>query len=322
MQKSISIVIPNYNGEQLLKENLPSLIIAIEAVEDAEIIVTDDCSSDNSCSFIEQNYEQILLIRNEENVGFAGNTNRGIFRATKELVLVLNTDVTLQADYFQHQWKYFTNASTFSVMGAIRSEDKLRLIDGAKFPDYGFGRINTTKNFTVNNKASYTFFSSGANAMFDRRKLQFLGGFLELFNPYYKEDAELGIRAWRMGWKSYFEPNSICFHASSATIKKEIAREVFVVNKRNKWLLHQLHLNGLELFWFELRLKLAVAYYSLANKRDYLHAYEQFRSKHQAVLKAKKSIVRQQEENDVALELKEIVQEIKKSLSRLKVKIF
>ncbi len=253
MNKSISVVIPNYNGEELLKTNIPYLINALETseIKDYEIIVSDDASSDNSVSFIKNNYPQIILIENKINKGFAGNTNSGIKAAQKDLVFILNSDVQLTEKYFIPLLKYFDDDLTFGVMSKIISLTNEKIQDGAKFPDYYFANITSTKNYIVENrKTLFTFFLSGANALVDRKKLIELGYFKEIFNPYYAEDVDLGLTAWKFGYKLYYDDSTYCKHPNSETIKKESSDKVKLVSKRNKIFLHYLHLNGFELFFY------------------------------------------------------------------------
>jgi glycosyltransferase involved in cell wall biosynthesis len=68
-RKSISVVIPNYNGKHLLERNLPSVYKALNNTKiDFEIIIVDDFSTDNSTIFITQNYPLVNLITNEKKV--------------------------------------------------------------------------------------------------------------------------------------------------------------------------------------------------------------------------------------------------------------
>ena len=53
----------------------------------------------------------------------------------------------------------------------------------------------------------------------DTKKLKDIGGFDEIFSPFYCEDFELGLRAWRLGWKCYYDPKSYCIHDHSSTTK-------------------------------------------------------------------------------------------------------
>ncbi|MDO8991890.1 MAG: glycosyltransferase, partial [Daejeonella sp.] len=119
-RKSISVVIPNYNGRHLLERNLPSVYEALNnAKTDFEIIITDDCSTDSSVAFIRQNYPLVRLIINDKNQGFSVSCNKGITLAEKDLVLLLNTDIELNKDYFESQFKYFELPDTFGVMSKI-----------------------------------------------------------------------------------------------------------------------------------------------------------------------------------------------------------
>ena len=123
-KKSISIIIPNYNGTQLLKQYLPFTIAAIEAEGVTyEIIVVDDASTDDSVVFLQAEYPNIKVIINPINSGFSYTCNRGIEAAACELILLLNSDVKLTPDYFSSQWKYFASPDTFGVMGRIIDMD-------------------------------------------------------------------------------------------------------------------------------------------------------------------------------------------------------
>ena len=81
---ALSVILPNYNGRQLLQRNLPSLFTALKGLEH-EVIVVDDCSGDDSVSFLQQHYPQITLIQNPHNLGFSATCNAGIKAATKAL---------------------------------------------------------------------------------------------------------------------------------------------------------------------------------------------------------------------------------------------
>ncbi|MCS6796844.1 MAG: hypothetical protein NZ516_12890 [Raineya sp.] len=87
-----------------------------------------------------------------------------------------------------------------------------------------------------------------------QKKLVELGGFNELFSPYYGEDLDLGITAWRAGYKIYYEPQAICRHQTSSTIKKESPAKVQIIAKCNKFILHYLHFEGISLWVYFLKL--------------------------------------------------------------------
>lgn len=254
-RKSISVVIPNYNGRQLLEQNLPSVHEALNNAEtDFEIIITDDCSTDSSVAFIRQNYPLVRLIINDKNQGFSASCNRGIEIAEKDLILLLNTDIELNKDFFESQFKYFEFPDTFGVMSKIIGAQNGETQDTARFLKYSGFKIKANNFYHLENEdfLTPTAYLSGANALIDTKKLKDIGGFDEIFSPFYCEDFELGLRAWRLGWKCYYDPKSYCIHDHSSTTKNYRTRNwVKAIFFRNRLFVHAIHLSRTRLvFWF------------------------------------------------------------------------
>ena len=135
MVKGISVIIPNYNGINLFPLTLPTVLEALKnSNRPYEIIVADDCSTDGSVEFLQQNYPEIKIVLNTMNSGFSVTTNNGVAAAIYDKVLLLNSDVKLTPDYFLHQYKYFEKTDTFGVMGRIIGWADLTIQDGAKYP--------------------------------------------------------------------------------------------------------------------------------------------------------------------------------------------
>ena len=253
-KKSISIIIPNYNGKQLLEEYLPYTFEVIRnAGVEFQVIIIDDCSKDDSVEFIKTSFPEVKLLINDINKGFSYSCNRGIEVAENELILLLNSDVKLCTNYFDEQFKYFAQPDTFGVMGRIIDMDGDRIQDTARVPKFHGFKIKTEFYYTLNPQdKNYSFYLSGANALIDTKKLKDIGGFNELFSPFYGEDLELGLRAWRMGWKCYYEHQAICRHKTSASTSNYKTPEwVKSIYYRNRFFVHAIHLEGLPLvLWF------------------------------------------------------------------------
>lgn len=324
---SISVVIPNYNGKHLLEANLPSVFSALKFAQiNYEVIVVDDASTDDSMMFIEQHYPDVKLLVNQLNKGFSPTINKGVFAAMHELILALNSDVKLTETYFIDQLKYFEAPDTFGVMGKIVGLDGSGIQDGAKYPKTGFKGIKTTINYIPVSEAQEiwlpSFFLSGANALMNREKLWQLGGFDEIYAPYYYEDADLGIRAWRVGWKCYFEPKSVCMHAISSTIGKLKSEKVKIIIERNRIILNHLHLIGTQLRFF--KFWLWIRCFSKLIKGDFTiyKATLLFRKELPLVERSRKNIFELQTKNKKQYTVYDTERFILKKIASIKYRIF
>ena len=312
---SISIVIPNYNGSKIIVETINFAINSLQSshIEDYEIIVSDDASTDDSIAVIEANFNYVIVVKTHWNTGFAGNVNRGISISNKELILLLNTDVHLTEGYFTSLIPLFVNKKVFGVMGAIKDRKTLENQDGAKYPGLILYNIESNKNIMSEKQVLPTFFLSGANALIRTDYLKKMGGLCELFNPYYSEDVELGIRAWRIGWELYFQPNAICFHETSSTIKKLNSQKVKLIAKRNKYILHVLHLPlGLKILYL-VNISVNSLFNLLIGKQVHFKALISFLKIYSKVAKEIKTR-RKSYENQYVLSLFEIRDKIKRLL--------
>jgi len=252
----ISVVIPNYNGEKLFPRTLgPLLSVMKQAQLPFEIFIVDDCSTDNSVNYIENNFPEIKIIRSDVNKGFSSTINRGIFAAQFDLVLLLNSDIILTDGYFEHQLKYFRDKDTFGVMGRVIGWKDDKVQDAARLPEFSGLKMKTSGNYLLKemeDESLYTLYLSGANALVNRKKLLELGGFDEIFSPFYIEDCDLSFRAWRLGWKCYYENQAVCRHKTSSSVKAKNKRDyVEVIYNRNKLFLHAIHIESYLLpLWF------------------------------------------------------------------------
>src|ERR1700683_5126974 len=92
----ISIIIPNYNSEKTISKTLNSIIS--QKMHNFEIIVVDDCSTDNSLQIISQ-YPKVNIIKNNKNHGPAYTRNKGIKNATGDILFFVDSDVYLEKNF-------------------------------------------------------------------------------------------------------------------------------------------------------------------------------------------------------------------------------
>ena len=148
MSKSISVIIPNYNGRHLLEIILPELIHSIERINiPSEIIVADDASSDDSVSYLKLNYPHIIITENSINAGFPVTANKGASIAKNDLLFFLNNDVKLTENYFSDLLKYFDKEDTFGVNGRVVGWNDNNIQDAAKLPYFQGAKLKTSRNY-------------------------------------------------------------------------------------------------------------------------------------------------------------------------------
>ena len=73
----LAIVVLNWNGRKLLEEYIPPLV-AHTPPEQADLVVIDNGSTDDSLAYLQEAFPQVKLVRLFENYGFAGGYNRGL----------------------------------------------------------------------------------------------------------------------------------------------------------------------------------------------------------------------------------------------------
>jgi GT2 family glycosyltransferase len=293
VKKSISVVIPNYNGAHLLEKNLPSVLKALSKSQaDYEIIVPDDCSKDTSIEFLKKNYPQVITLESKVNLGFSGNINRGLRVAKKDLVLVLNSDVSLTEEYFEPHLKYFEDKNVFGVTSAIYDSDTRKIVHSDLFPSQslsGFIRARPVENYNFEYSIPICFMS-GANTLVRRDMLTDLDFFNELYSPYYGEDMDLGFRAFRKGWHTIYDPSIICYHEGSSTIKKHSTKnKIKIISRRNKYIFHEYHLAGFQKAAFHFKLLLDFCFRWLVMDHKFYISFFKFLKLRDKVIQSKRS---------------------------------
>jgi GT2 family glycosyltransferase len=243
MTKSISVVIPNYNGTSLLEQNIPSVATALENTGlPFEIMVIDDASPESPKAMLEEKFPNVRLIVNDKNLGFGGNVNKGVSLALHPLVLILNSDISLTPDYFKSQLAVFDKEDTFAVGGKI-IDTYTGNIEGAWYPFIKKNKFRWKPYILKKDQdVAYTFYVCGGNALVDKEKFMELGGFSAIFHPFYMEDVELSIKAWRTGYKCYYSDLAICNHQKSSTIENHFKQdEITIASRKNFHLIHFMH---------------------------------------------------------------------------------
>jgi O-antigen biosynthesis protein len=235
----ISVVIPSFNGKELLAKYLPSVTGACKryAPGKIELIVVDDASTDGTAQYLKSDFPSIKIVAHDTNKGFARSANDGVYSAAHDIVVLLNNDVELYGDFFAYFAGYFEDDAVFAVRPGLKNSAEDDVIKDSKTSG-GFknGFFEVTK--IAKTESRYAFFAGGGCSAFDKSKFVKLGGFDEIFSPFYFEDVDLSYRAWKAGWKVMYEPKCLAYHRGNTTISK-LYKDNFVdiICERNRYFL-------------------------------------------------------------------------------------
>lgn len=325
----ISVVIPNFNGTALLPEILPALYLALQKSQlPYDIIVSDDCSTDDSIAYLQNNWSEVKIIENKKNRGFAPTINEGIRIAVYPWVLLLNSDVKLEEEYFNCLKRYMYDENCFGVMGRIIGWEDDNIQDGGKYPSVQAFKIKTNRNYLpLSDETSgnwYSMYLSGANALVNREKLLQLKGFDELFAPFYVEDFELSLRAWRMGWSCYYEHQAVCRHRISVTIKSSRKKQfIKTIYNRNKFFLHAIHLQGIFCFLWYMQLAMELIFRLLTGQIFFFYSVIDFILKIDEVNNSRKRLSElAASQKHKLLSVSQVMSKIHNSLEKKEIRFF
>src|SRR5208337_2406029 len=123
---SASVVIPTWNGKDLLEKFLPSVVAALAANPANEIVVVDNGSTDGSAEFVRSAFPQVKLLALTTNLGFGGGSNAGFRAASNDIVVLLNNDMRVDVGFLGPLLEGFADSEVFSVSCQIFFSDPAR----------------------------------------------------------------------------------------------------------------------------------------------------------------------------------------------------
>jgi len=237
-QPLVSIIILNWNGHEIIKECLDS--IRKLNYPNFETIVIDNGSTDGSQKYLES-FNEIILIKNNKNLGYAGGNNVGFKIAKGKYVAVINNDVIVDPSWLQLIVNYLEQDENIAAAGGCLK----RFYESSKldclFCYIGYDlmmRECTNKKIYEKikaiNKPVKVISLSGAAIVLRKNILDKLNGFDETLFSYH-EEADLCMRIFLAGYKCIFVPDAIAFHKRSLSFSK-IKETAFYYQTRNRFL--------------------------------------------------------------------------------------
>ena len=247
MGNRIAVVILNFNGAEMLRAFLPSVV---DYSPEAEVIVADNCSTDASAQVMREEFTAVRYIQLEKNYGVADGYNRALAQVEAEYFLLLNSDVEVTQGWLAPMLEYmdshpevaacqpkllsYKNKKEFEYAGACGG-----FIDKYGYP-YCRGRIFDT---VEEDKGQYDsvaelFWATGAALMIRAEDYRAAGGLDGTFFAH-MEEIDLCWRLRSRGRGIVCIPQSCVYHVGGATLNKSNPRKTYLNFRNNLLMLYK-----------------------------------------------------------------------------------
>ena len=244
----LSIVILNWNGSDMMKKYLPTVIKHSE--KDAKVIVADNASSDDSIEMLKRDFPEVDIIALDKNYGFAEGYNQALKKIDSEYYLLLNSDVEVTENWLQPLLKYMDEhqdvAACQPKLLSIYDKDSFEYagasggyIDKLGYP-FCRGRIfdNVEKDNGQYDTVAEISWATGACLMIRSKDYWGVGA---LDGRFFAHNEEIDL-CWRLrlyGHKIVCIPESKVFHVGGGTLPKSNPMKTYLNFRNNLTMLYK-----------------------------------------------------------------------------------
>ena len=236
MEKLVSIITVNCNGEKILESFFNSLLNINNDTFSYEIFFVDNLSKDDSVNFVRTKFPKVKVIENSIN-NYSKAINLGIKNARGQYIAVLSNDTVVEKNWLKELIEIIDQDDKIGVVQSkILFLDKQKInsagveeIKDFHFRDIGFGERDAGKY----NEIRELYYFTGVSFLLKRKCFEAVGEFDEDFLMCL-EDIDYSIRCRDFGWKIFYCPNSIVYHRYQGTASSDLC-EYF--SSRNRLLL-------------------------------------------------------------------------------------
>ena len=247
--KKLSIVILNWNGAEMLRQFLPS-VVAHSKGEGIEVCVADNASTDNSLEVMRQEFSDVRLMLLDKNYGFAEGYNRALAEIDAEYCLLLNSDVEVTDGWLAPMLDYMdVHPEVAACQPKTRSWHRREEFEhagacGGFMDKYGYpfcrGRMMSTVEVDEGQYDTTIpiFWATGAALLVRTADYREAGGLDSRFFAH-MEEIDLCWRLRSRGRGIVCIPQSVVYHVGGATLNKENPRKTYLNFRNNLLMLYK-----------------------------------------------------------------------------------
>ncbi len=284
-EPKVTLITVHFNQPDLTCALLES--IRQQDYRNVEVIVVDNASEINDEHLFRECFPEVVFVRSERNLGFAGGNNLALPHATGVFLFFINNDAEL------------TNGAIRQLLDVFEQYPKAGIVsplicympDGSGAPDTiqyaGMTPIHplTGRNSIVGNKETdqgqytepvITAYAHGAAMMAPRRVIDHMGPMREDFFLYY-EELDWSERIRRAGYEIRVQPLARVYHKESMTVEKMGALKTYYMTRNRMWFM-QRHFTAaqkavFQVFWWLVTVPKNTVSYVIRGEWDNLRAF-------------------------------------------------
>jgi GT2 family glycosyltransferase len=221
---SVTILILNWNGRELLPQTLPALDNL--DYDRYRVVVADNGSTDDSIEYIETNFPEMSIINLDENLGFSKGLNEAVRRLPldAEILILLNNDVTVRRDWLRHLVAPFTDPQVGITGGKLLYPDEKRIQHAGAELIYPTAYSHHFHYQEIDqgqaNERRTVSYVTGASLAIRRSLVEKSALFDEQFSPFYFEEVDLCYRVRNAGFDVLYVPEAVAIHHEGFSIER------------------------------------------------------------------------------------------------------
>lgn len=271
MNPGVSVLVLHYNDFGSSRRCLSALYGSLPGYAgETELILIDNGSGDDSVEKLKKEFPELRVMRFEDNLQVGKSFAKAAEKAKYGLIYITPNDMEVKPGFLEPLVRHFKDERVFAANPMADAERKneryMRNVGKRRFGLFGMHREDA-------DRACYSI-SPTILGVFDRKKFLELGGPDSLYHPTFYDDYDLGMAAWKRGWRIVYEPSSVVVHHHKGQLKSVMGeREAGRIDMRNRHLFIWKNYDNVSLLFYALYLPAILVLGTLKRGPDYMRSF-------------------------------------------------